>query len=166
VKREHTAYISLGSNLGDRGANLAEASTALENLDDVRILAASSIYETQPWGVAEQPWYANQVLAAACRGWSAGELLAACKEIESSLGREEGARFGPRIIDLDLLLFNDQVIQEDDLIVPHPRMRQRAFVMVPLVEIAPRGVFPDREPFKQALKKILHHVDGDKIFQD
>jgi 2-amino-4-hydroxy-6-hydroxymethyldihydropteridine diphosphokinase len=129
-------FIALGSNLGDRAANLTAARTALA--PDPSVTAVSSIYETEPWGLAGQGRYLNQVL----RGETTLEpraLLAKLQEIERALGREREReeRYGPRTIDLDILLYDDMQVEEPGLTIPHPRMLERAFVLVPLAEVAP-----------------------------
>lgn len=134
-KRASTAYLGLGSNLGDRAANLARA---LERLraQCVTVLSVSPAYETEPVGYAHQPKFLN----AACRVQTAlapGELLARLKDIEREMGRVPTIASGPRMIDLDLLLYDDLILAEGALQVPHPRMTTRAFVLVPLADIAP-----------------------------
>jgi 2-amino-4-hydroxy-6-hydroxymethyldihydropteridine diphosphokinase len=135
------AYVilGLGSNLGDRDASLR---AALEGLAPAyQIERASSIYETAPQLVAEQPMYHNLV----CAGYTAlapHDLLRFLKALEARLGRRPTYRYGPREIDLDILLYGDQIISTPDLTIPHPRMVERAFVLVPLAEIAPDLVHP------------------------
>jgi 2-amino-4-hydroxy-6-hydroxymethyldihydropteridine diphosphokinase len=132
-------YLALGSNLGDRRANLAAALARLR--ERVAVEAISSLYETEPAYVTDQPRFLN----AALRGRTAlgpAELLAFVKEIERALGRLAGPRFGPRLVDIDLLLYGDVVLATSELIIPHPRMAERPFVLVPLAEIAPELVPP------------------------
>jgi GTP cyclohydrolase-4 len=139
--RDVVVYLGLGSNLGDRQANLVEAVQGLGS--QVRVERLSSIYETEPAHVVDQPRFLNLVL----RGTTALaplELLAFLKRIEERMGRRETVRYGPRPIDLDILFYGDQVIRTDGLEVPHPRIAERGFVLVPLVEIAPSLVHPDR----------------------
>ena len=136
------AFVALGSNLGDRVENLAAALRALEATTGVRVVAVSQAYETEPWGVADQPAFANAV-AAIDTDRSALGLLDACKRIERELGRLEGERFGPRLIDIDVLLFGDEVVDALRLTIPHPRMLERDFVVTPLLEIAPDVTLPD-----------------------
>jgi 2-amino-4-hydroxy-6-hydroxymethyldihydropteridine diphosphokinase len=126
-------YLGLGSNLGDRERNLSAALRRLEPL--VRIEAVSSLYETDPVGPQDQPAYLN----ACCRavtGLQPRALLRHLKEVEHELGRRDRTRWGPRPIDIDLLLYGDAVIEEDDLQVPHAELPNRAFVLVPLAEVA------------------------------
>lgn len=132
--------IGLGSNLGDRSAWLERAVAGLsELLDELRV---SSVYETVPMHAVVQPDYLN----ACCTGHTRltpRQLLSSLKRIEGLLGRRSGGRrFGPRIIDLDLLLYDELMVEEPDLVVPHPRMRARAFVLVPLAELAADWVVP------------------------
>lgn len=132
-------FIALGTNLGDRAANLRKA---IEHLSDqVPISAVSSLYETPPWGVTEQPYFLNQVVRAAT-ALPPLELLTFLKQIEQEMGRVETVRFGPRVIDLDILLYEDRQVNLPQLEIPHPRMCQRAFVLVPLAELAPQLVIP------------------------
>src|SRR5262245_29056906 len=129
-----TVYLALGSNLGDRRANLGAAVGRLR--EQVAIEALSSLYETEPAYVTDQPRFLN----AALRGRTAlapQALLAFVKQIEHDLGRAAGQRYGPRVVDIDLLLYGEQTIDTPELIVPHPRMAERPFVLAPLAEIAP-----------------------------
>lgn len=139
----------------------------LAALPGARLTAASPVYETEPWGDADQPRYRNQVVALELAAdWSARRLLAALLDIEQALGRVRGPRrFGPRTLDLDLLLFGGEAIAEPDLVVPHPRMRQRAFVLVPLADIAPDAVIPDGEggSVAQALAKIPFKISENAL---
>lgn len=129
----HTVFIALGSNLGDRLANLQAAIDALK--PDIRPCRCSSIYETPPWGYLHQPKFYNQVVSAETELEPAG-VLGQLKSIEVQLGRQETFRYGPRVIDLDILFFDDLVIDSPPLIIPHPRMHERAFVLMPLAELA------------------------------
>lgn len=130
------AYLGLGSNLGDRAAYLRQAVDALRRLPGSRLLRLSSLYETRPWGVTGQPDYYNLV-AELDTSLGAHELLHRALAIEAALGRVRTVRYGPRTVDIDLLLYGDRAIDDPDLTVPHPRMLQRAFVLVPLAELAP-----------------------------
>ncbi len=109
--------------------------------EHVRIVKSSSIYETEPWGVADQPLFLNQVIEGETELTALG-LLRFLKQIEQEMGRTETIRFGPRLIDLDVLLYGELQMQTPELTIPHPRMTQRAFVLVPLAEIAPRLQIP------------------------
>lgn len=127
-------YLALGANLGDREATLRAARLALP--PPVAVRAASPIYKTPPWGFTEQPEFLNQVLETTTELSPAG-LLAHLKSIERTLGRAETFRYGPRLIDLDILFYNDLVTEEPGLTIPHPRLHERAFVLVPLADLAP-----------------------------
>ncbi len=134
-----TAYLALGSNLGDRAANILRALQALHALPQTGLVHWSAIYETEPVGVREQPPFYNLVTEARTE-LGAAELLAHALEIEARLGRVRRERWGPRVLDIDLLWYDDQRIASGELLVPHPRMLERAFVLIPLAEIAPRLV--------------------------
>lgn len=132
-------YIGLGTNLGNRLLNLKTAIAAVA--PQVEVKKQSSVYETEPWGYCDQPFFLNQVIEATT-GLAPLDLLAHLKQIETRLGRTKTFLLGPRLIDLDILLFGDQVIALPALIIPHPSMLQRAFVLVPLAEVAPEVVHP------------------------
>ena len=132
-------YLSLGTNLGNRVDNLCIARQSLP--PDVQIRKNSSIYITPPWGYEDQPDFLNQVLEVESK-LAPVPLLSYLKEIEAEMGRLETFRYGPRLIDIDILFYASQVIQEEDLQIPHPRLQERAFVLVPLHEIAPDFVHP------------------------
>jgi 2-amino-4-hydroxy-6-hydroxymethyldihydropteridine diphosphokinase len=165
--------VGLGSNLGEPLAHLARARAALAALRLARLDAVSSIYWTEPQGYKEQAWFANQVARLACKPeLTPDDLLYELMEIERQLGREredpsrsDGVRFGPRVIDLDLLLFGNLTKQTRVLTLPHPRMRTRAFVLVPLRELAPDLVFPDKKSLDAVLEKVSFCVESDKIWQ-
>ncbi|MEP6476535.1 MAG: 2-amino-4-hydroxy-6-hydroxymethyldihydropteridine diphosphokinase [Actinomycetota bacterium] len=127
------AFLGLGSNLGDRLANLQRAVDLLAATPDVSVLRSSRIYETSPIGPA-QPDFLNAVVEVDT-ALEPGELLTTCAAVEEVLQRVRGIRWGPRTLDVDLLTFDDAVIETDDLVVPHPRMHERAFVLVPLLEL-------------------------------
>jgi len=132
-------YLGLGSNVGDRGANL---STAIEALSErVDVVKVSSVYETEPVGYEEQPLFLNAVCLVRTNIGPL-QLLSLVKGIESDMGRETSFPNGPRIIDIDIIMYGDLVVVDPELTIPHPRMAERAFVLVPLVEIAPDLVHP------------------------
>jgi 2-amino-4-hydroxy-6-hydroxymethyldihydropteridine diphosphokinase len=138
------AYVGLGANLGDRSAMLRTAIEQLRREPDVTLVAVSSVRETDPVGFLDQPRFLNAA-AALDTELSARELLDRLLGIERRLGRtREGPRFGPRTIDLDLLLYGDQRLDEPDLEVPHPRLHERLFVLEPLFELDPGLVVPGR----------------------
>jgi len=135
----HTTYIALGTNLGERLENLRAAIKAMA--PDVTVLAKSHVYETPPWGVEDQPAFLNMVVKAET-GMEPDELLTYLKQLESGLGREKSVRWGPRLIDLDILFYDDLVIDTPPLVIPHPRLHERAFVLVPLADVAAEAVHP------------------------
>ena len=151
---ETRAYVGLGANLGDREATLLAALDALAAVPGVRVVAVSAFRETDPVGYVDQPRFVNAV-AALDTVLGARELLEAMLAIERSLGRtRDGPRFGPRTIDLDLLLYGDAELDEPGMTVPHPRLHERAFVLEPLAELAPGLVVPGRGPL-DALRRNL-----------
>ncbi|HET7359561.1 MAG TPA: 2-amino-4-hydroxy-6-hydroxymethyldihydropteridine diphosphokinase [Rhodanobacteraceae bacterium] len=137
-----TAYVALGANLGDPRAQLLAAFDALAALQDTRLQARSRLYLTPPWGLREQPPFVNAV-AQLDTGLGPDELLQGLLDIERAAGRERnGERWGPRRLDLDLLLHGDTVRDDARLTLPHPRMAERAFVLLPLAELAPQLDIP------------------------
>ncbi len=140
---ERLAFLGLGSNLGERRGNLLAALRILGGMEGVRVLEVSTVYETAPWGVTEQPDFLNLVALVATTRGPRG-LLAACAGVEEALGRVRGERWGPRVIDVDILLMDGIELEEDDLVIPHPRMLERDFVMVPLLELRPQVVIPGK----------------------
>ena len=132
-------FLALGANLGNRLSNLRQAVRALPPA--VQPIRISPVYETLPWGFEEQPSFLNAVLEAETR-LKPGALLAYLKEIEVRLGRQPGFRNGPRAIDLDVLFYDMKVVNLPGLEIPHPRLHERAFVLVPLADLAPDFVHP------------------------
>lgn len=139
MPREHTAFIALGTNLGDREANLRAARAALRQV--VWLTGVSPIYETTPWGYTDQPPFLNQVVMGLTT-LPLRDLLAFLKATERRLGRQPTFRYGPREIDLDLLFYDQAVVTTPELTVPHPRLHERAFVLVPLNDLAPHWRHP------------------------
>jgi 2-amino-4-hydroxy-6-hydroxymethyldihydropteridine diphosphokinase len=127
-------YIALGSNMGDRVDSLEKAIQMLT--PEIQLVSKSSIYETDPWGYEDQDAFLNQVIHAETKLEPQG-VLVKLKSIESEMGRQETFRYGPRVIDLDLLFYNDLILSTDKLQIPHPQIPNRAFVLIPLREIAP-----------------------------
>lgn len=142
-------YLGLGSNLGDRAAMLARARGLLDT-PDLRIVAASRVYETSPWGVADQPRFLNQVIEAQTT-LSPREVLERCHAVEARLGRERSSRWGPRTIDVDILLYGTWVVSEPDLTIPHPQLAHRAFVLVPLAELDASARLPGGDTIRALL---------------
>jgi 2-amino-4-hydroxy-6-hydroxymethyldihydropteridine diphosphokinase len=132
-------FLGLGSNLGDREQNIRSALARIAALPETRVVAVSSVLETEPWGVRDQPSFLNA--AAEIRSsLPPAQLLSAIKQIESDLGRTPTFRWGPRVIDIDLLLYGERRVHEVNLRLPHPHILERPFVWEPLAEIAPEVV--------------------------
>jgi 2-amino-4-hydroxy-6-hydroxymethyldihydropteridine diphosphokinase len=131
----HTVYLSLGSNLGDRAAHIEQALARLAE-ENVRIIRRSSFYQTEPVGFQAQGWFLN-IAAEAETELMPRQLLRVIRQIERELGRKRIVRSGPRTIDIDILLFGANIVNAAELEIPHPRMTERRFVLVPMAEIAP-----------------------------
>lgn len=153
--RETEAYIGLGSNLGDREQLLLEAIRRLDEHPQIRVAACSGLYETDPVGYLDQPPFLNMVVRVATT-LSPHELLSDMLEIERSLGRKREIRWGPRTLDLDLLLYGNESIASEELTVPHPRMAERAFVIIPLLE----AIDDEALPLSETLKARLENMEG------
>lgn len=164
VNKVVTAYLGLGANLGDRFAALRGARQALNLVPGIRVVAASALYETEPLGGPQgQEPYLNAVLQVASE-LPAEELLACCLEVERQFGRERLVYHGPRTLDIDLLFFADCVCHKQTLILPHPRLHLRAFVLIPLCDLAPGLRHPlsgktvremrDQLPCDQGVKRL------------
>ena len=138
------AYVGLGANLGDRPANIQTALSALNSTPEIQVTQPSSLYETAPVGVTDQPDFLNMVAALRTTLPPRG-LLQVFLHIENQMGRVRNLRWGPRVIDMDLLLYGDRQIHSPGLTVPHPRLRERAFALIPLAEIAPDLRLPGDE---------------------
>ena len=155
--RETTAYLGLGSNLGDRWANLRSAIQLLDTPNlGVRVVRASRVYETEPWGLAGQPRFLNCAVQAAT-SLPPFPLLRRLKQVEAAVGRASGPRYGPRVADLDILLYGGLTLDELELQVPHPRLHLRAFALVPLAELIPTYVHPLLD---QTIGGLAQNVEG------
>ena len=155
-----TVYIALGSNLGDRVENLLLAREHIASAH-VRLTRASSIYETAPRDIVDQPWFLNQVVAAETTLFPR-QLLARLLRIEHEMGRQRTIAKGPRVIDLDILLFGEAVIHTAGLEIPHPRMAERRFVLEPLAELAPT-LRPPR--FDRTVQEMLTKVMDQPVWR-
>lgn len=153
----HIVYIALGSNLGNRLANLKNAVSNLA--PQLTIKKRSPVYETPPWGYTEQPAFLNQVIKAETYQ-EPQPLLGHLKRLESALGREANFQNGPRLIDLDILFYDDLILDSPPLVIPHPRLHQRAFVLVPLNDVAPNFFHP---LLGRQIHDLLSEVDPTEI---
>ena len=155
-------WIGLGSNQGDRAGYVSAALVEMDALERNRVVRVSSLYETAPVGVTDQPLFLNAV-AEIETDEEPHSLLRKLLAVEQRLGRFRGVRWGPRAIDLDLLLFGDVSEASDDLTIPHPRLTERAFVLVPLAEIAPDVRIPGEESSPAELLQTLVRTAGDVV---
>ena len=158
----HNIYLALGTNTGDRLANLRAAIDSLP--PQVLVCAQSSIYETEPWGYTDQPAFLNMALHAET-DFSPLELLTHLKLLEQTLGRVPSFRNGPRLIDMDILFYDDLILETPTLVIPHPRLHERAFVLVPLMDIAPGLVHPG---LSRSVAQLVETVErrGVSLFRD
>ena len=178
---EVKAYLGLGSNLGCREANLEAAIGQLSQSSNtepgdtkcgqtqpkikqtIKILRVSSIYETTPWGLEDQPVFLNCVLEVETR-LTPSAVLELAKRVEDILGRQPGTRYGPRLIDVDILFYGKVVVEQPDLQIPHPRLHLRAFALVPLAELVPEFIHPDLNGSVAQLAREVDDRDGVKIW--
>ena len=149
----HIVYLALGSNLDDRLANLKQAVTSLPPQMEVK--AKSRVYETPPWGYADQPMFLNQVIKANTY-LEFEPLLKHIKRLEIALGRKPSFKNGPRLIDLDILFYDDLVMETASLVIPHPHIQERGFVLMPLMDIAPDLVHPVN---KKSVREMIASCD-------
>lgn len=169
VAQHLLAYVGLGSNSTDAANMLERARKALAALPDLHVGAASPVYSTEPQGLADQPWFLNQVIALRPGpSWRPCNFVQALLDMEGDLGRvrspDPALRFGPRAIDADLLLFGEEHCGDPRCLVPHPRLTQRAFALVPLLDIAP-DVCIAGIPACRWLARLDYRVEGQRIFQ-
>ena len=152
-----TAYIGLGGNVGDVFTNMQSALHTLNSNEQISVRSISNLYKTPPWGIEDQDWFLN-ACASIETELSAQELLNQCLETEKTLKRVRDVRWGPRTIDLDVLIFGQEVIEEDKLQIPHPRMHERAFVLKPMADIAPQLMLRDKN-----ISQWLAEIDSSEI---
>ena len=148
-------YLSTGSNLGDRLENLAQAARLLDSKRGIKVLRLSQVYETEPWGYLDQPAFLNQVVEIATT-IPPLRLLRTMKKIEKEGGRKPGFRYGPRVIDVDIIFYGAEVFAEQGLNIPHPQVAQRAFVLVPLAELVGEFVHP---ALGQSVQTMADQID-------
>jgi 2-amino-4-hydroxy-6-hydroxymethyldihydropteridine diphosphokinase len=160
----HIVYISAGSNMGNRLQNCRQGITALTRSGDLRIVAQSRVYMTEPVDYEDQDWFINLVVKLETTN-TPFELLDTIKSVQRAAGRKRDViRFGPRVLDLDIIFFDDLVLDSDRLVVPHPRMHQRRFVLKPICDIDPTIVHPVLEKDMQSLLDALGK-DEQKVFE-
>ncbi len=162
---EHIAYIGIGSNMGDKVHRCEEAISEILRVDRHKLLAKSSFFKTQPIGYTSQDWFVNGVIKIETE-LGAVDLLRSLKAIEGQSGRVETFRWGPRPIDLDILLFDETRIETPDLQIPHPRLQERQFVLVPLAEIDPTLLHPVLKKTVQELLEDLKENQGVERLRD
>jgi 2-amino-4-hydroxy-6-hydroxymethyldihydropteridine diphosphokinase len=153
------AYIGFGSNVGDGIRNCRQALEAIGSDPRIRLVQHSPLYRTEPVGKRDQDWFINGV-AAVETSMTPGELLGFLLSIEDRMGRVRKEKWGPRIIDLDILFYGDMVLDENNLQIPHPRLQERKFVLVPLNDIAPDLIHP---VFRQTVSKLLSQLKSEEI---
>ena len=146
------AYLSLGSNVGDRVAHLRDAIARLESIG--RVVSVSSFYETEPVEVTDQPWFLNCAVGLET-ALTAEQLMAQLLQIEQEMGRRRIQKKGPRTIDIDILLFDDLILDSPDVTIPHPAMQERRFVLEPLAEIAAEARHPG---IKKTIRELLEEL--------
>ena len=155
----HRIFLSLGTNLGERRMNLQQAISAMA--DSVDVTDVSRLYQTAPWGLEDQPDFLNICLAGFSE-LSPPDLLIALKDVEGALGRKPGVRWGPRLIDIDIIFYDEIVYQADDLMIPHKHVAERAFVLVPLADIAPAYRHPI---IGMTVTDMLAQVDESTVYR-
>jgi len=160
----NNVYIALGSNVGDRAQYLHEAIKKLDEHPQISIVGSSSIYETEPVGYVAQPAFLNMVIKIET-SLSAPSLLEVTQRIENELGRKREIRWGPRTLDLDILLYNYENIETEQLIIPHPRMLERAFVLVPLLELNANIHVPNIKKDLSSIIDELPDKEGIRIWK-
>lgn len=155
------AYLSLGSNLGDRVGFVQQATSLLSADEKIKLVSTSSFYETEPWHFKTDNWFVNAVIVIST-SYYPEELLKVCLRVESQLGRrrDEESGYNDRTIDIDILFYDDKIIDEHangiDLTIPHPQVHKRAFVLVPLLEVAPAYIHP---VLKKSISDIYDDID-------
>ena len=150
-----TVYLGLGSNMGAKITNIKNAVEAIGAIEGIRVIKTSSLYATEPWGKKDQEGFINAAVEIVT-SLTPGQLLERLQEIEIKMGRQPSEKWGPRIIDIDILLFGDEVLESRKLTVPHPHMRNRLFVLIPLEEINSAIRFPDDGmDIKEVLARVI-----------
>jgi len=157
----HTAFIAIGSNMESPAENCRQAMDRLGDSPDMTLLARSSLYRSEPFGKTDQDWFVNAVVRIDT-SLSPEELLKACLSIEQEMGRSRSEKWGPRIIDLDILFYDDLILKLEGLEIPHPGIPERSFVLVPMNEIAPDCIHPQ---LKKPVKTLLEEIENPQQVQ-
>ena len=156
---EYTAYIAIGSNMGDRKANCLNGIDALVELSEACLIGTSKLYKTEPLYVEDQQWFINAVFAIKTKRPPL-ELFHIAKKVEKNFGRDYSVqRYGPRVLDLDLLIVDDLIVQTPQLMLPHPRLHERRFVLQPFVDIAPNLNHP---VLNKSIQSLLFNLDDEQ----
>ncbi|MBN1898060.1 MAG: 2-amino-4-hydroxy-6-hydroxymethyldihydropteridine diphosphokinase [Spirochaetes bacterium] len=150
LDKYHTVYLSLGSNIGDREKNIINALRLLK-IKGIPITKMSSLYESEPVGIEDQPWFYNMVIKISS-SLQPDKILKIVKDIEAEIGRMWTTKWGPRVIDIDILFYEDQIVNMENLVIPHKEFHNRDFVLVPMVEIEPDFIHP---VLKKSIEDIL-----------
>lgn len=158
---EVICFIGIGSNMSDPAHRCLEAVNRISLLPDVKVLRRSSLYRTEPVGFLEQEWFFNAVIEIRTV-LAARELAAAMQSVEEGMGRERGLKWGPRVIDLDILLYGQDVIRDGDLVIPHPEFHKRRFVLVPLCEIASYAIHP---AFGVSIRGLMERLQDSSVVE-
>ncbi len=153
MNMDHIVYLSLGTNIGNRAANLKQAVSLLP--PQMTVKARSQIYETPPWGYTEQDQFLNQVVKVTTY-LEPDKLLKHIKRMEVVMGRKSSFRYGPRLIDIDILFYDDEILDTPSLVIPHPNLHERGFVLLPLMDIAPDLVHPVK---KKSIRELIGFCD-------
>ena len=154
-------YLSTGSNLDNRSKNLNLAIEILDQHDNIQVLRSSSIYETDPWGYEDQPMFLNQILEIDT-DLRPPVLLKLLKQVEKDVGRRPTFKYGPRIMDIDIIFYGDEVCESENLNIPHPQLEQRAFVLVPLAELIGEFIHP---VLRKKINRLLQEIDISSVRQ-
>ncbi|MEO1205987.1 MAG: 2-amino-4-hydroxy-6-hydroxymethyldihydropteridine diphosphokinase [Pseudomonadota bacterium] len=149
---EYNAVIAVGSNIGDKASHIAKATRLLCETDDLQLVESSPVYKTPPWGITDQDWFANACFSVQT-SLQPHDLLKRCLEVELQMGRERTVKWGPRVIDLDVLVYSGVCLSDDVLTVPHPHITERAFVLIPLMDVAP-GLVLNGKPLAHWAAKV------------
>jgi 2-amino-4-hydroxy-6-hydroxymethyldihydropteridine diphosphokinase len=162
----HTAYIGIGSNLESPAENCLKAIERLNAHADLTVVARSSLYQSEPLGITDQDWFVNSVIQLTT-SLPPEELLHACLAIEQVMGRTRTEKWGPRIIDLDILFYDDLILKQEELEIPHPGIAERSFVLAPMNEIAPEFIHPKlKKPIQTLLLEIPNPQQVNRVPSD